>query len=325
MISALITDYFKNNINKDTINWHNFSNNPNLTWDIIKIHSDKKWNWSHLSRINIITFDIIKLNINLPWDYESLSRRKNIDFNFVSEFIDKPWNWCEISYRNKIPIGMLIYISTLHRLDWYKLSQTYSDIEIAENIQLDWYWYNIFSLRDKESIHLIFRNIDHLENAILDKIVKSICYDTKNINKIPWHIIMKCEHIRWNWDLLSSRQDLSLECLLKYHKKDWHWKVISKNKAITWDFVSKNKHLPWDYEFLSNNPNITLENINQTPFNNWNYDVFQVNPNFLLSNEDLIKKNHAICIIQRAYKKCYYNPDYLVCRKRLIKEYNNLI
>ena len=326
MISTLVTDYFKNNINEDTINWHNFSNNPKLTWGIIKLHLDKKWNWSHLSSLDIITFDIIKLNINLPWDYDNLSKRKNIDFNFVREFIDKPWIWYEISNCNKIPMDMVINISSAHiRLNWYNISQIYSDIEIAENIQLEWYWYKIFSSRNRESINFIFKNIDHLEDTTINKIARDICYDYEIINKIPWNIIMKCENFHWNWGLLSARLDLSLECLLKYHKKDWNWKVISKNKVITWDFICKNAHLPWDYDFLSNNKNITIEQIKQTPFNNWNFSVFQANPNFLSSNEDLIKKNHAICIIQRAYKQCYYNPDYLICRNRLIREYKILI
>ena len=327
MISILITEHFNDIIRNENINWLNLSQNPQLTWDFIKQYLDRKWDWSYLSSLDKITFDIIDSNINLPWDYIVLSKRIS-EFDFVHKYIDKPWDWNYISFKYKIPIDILTLVNSSYelgsyKLNWYTLSKKYSDIEISENIQLNWYWNIIFTDRTIESLNVILQNIDILTDDILIKIANCICYDDKIVHKIPWKLIIKLDHSRWDWSRLSSRLDLSLECILKYPNKYWNWKIISKNKVITWDFVYKNKQLPWDYDFLSNNPNITLDNIKQTPFNKWNYDVFQANPNFLLSNTDLIqiiKKHHAICVIQRAYKKCYYNSDYLICRKRLLRE-----
>jgi hypothetical protein len=139
---------------------------------------------------------------------------------------------------------------------------------------------------------------------------------------------MKCHNHYWNWDLFSCRDDLSLDCLIKYPQKSWNWKRLSKNPIITWEFVSNHKNYPWDYEFLSNNLNITFDIINKNPFNNWKLDVFQCNPNFLLSEKDLIeivKKNHNICIIQRAWRKCNTDPEYKVCQRRLFREHSMLL
>ena len=36
---------------------------------------------------------------------------------------------------------------------------------------------------------------------------------------------------------------------------------------------------------------------------------------------DSTLKNEACKIIQKAWMKCYYNPEYLVCKNRLMREY----
>jgi hypothetical protein len=42
--------------------WCSLSNNPKITWDIIKENLDKRWDWYNLSIHKNITWDIIEEN-----------------------------------------------------------------------------------------------------------------------------------------------------------------------------------------------------------------------------------------------------------------------
>ena len=55
------------------ISWDSISENPNITWEIIKNNPDKPWVWDCLSRNPNITWEIIKNNLDKPWDWKVLS------------------------------------------------------------------------------------------------------------------------------------------------------------------------------------------------------------------------------------------------------------
>ena len=54
-------------------NWNFLSQNPNITWDIVKANQDKPWNWNVLSWNPNITWDIVKANPDKPWNWYGLS------------------------------------------------------------------------------------------------------------------------------------------------------------------------------------------------------------------------------------------------------------
>lgn len=345
MIDKLIISHFEDKIAKFPINWNNLSRNPKLRWEFIKNHLDKPWDWKVLTHHPAITLDIIKNNKNLPWDYSELfvnnksiinskeienevSSTSGVDWNFIIENINKNWDWGRLS-NHKIPINILkILINKNIGLYWHNLTNKYSDDEISSNISMNWIWNNIFEERSKERLEIFFQDINNIPEEILEKIVNDIHYNQKIWNKIPWKLIIKYHDIYWNWEYFSNRNDLSLEYLIMFPKKEWNWKTLSKNPIITWDFVSSHTNYSWDYTYLSINENITFDIINKNPFNDWKLEVFQYNPNFLLSDEDLIniiKKNHAICIIQRQWKICNANPNFKICKERLKSEFNNIL
>jgi hypothetical protein len=333
MIESLIILHLESKVNEfsSSINWRYLSHNPKLKWDFIKSHVNEPWDWNALTSNPVITLDIIKNNKNLQWNYSVISTKNinNLGWDFLIDNIDKNWVWSDVC-NNKIPLYILQILDNKNKpLDWYRLTDLYSDDEIRSNIYLKWEWYKIFRKRNKESLETIFKDIENIPEELLNEILHKSRCNYQTYYKIPWNLIIKCHnHNHWNWVFLSSRNDLSLDCLMKYPQKKWNWKIISENPIITWEFVSAHKNLPWDYGYLSKNLYITFDIINKNPINNWRLDVFQCNPNFLLSEKDLIeivKKNHNICIIQRAWRKCNTDPEYKVCKNRLIREHSNLI
>ena len=90
-------------------NWNYdwLSQNPNITWEIIKENSKKPWNFNLLSLNSNITWKIIKDNPyalqsechnfwNI-WNYWSLSKNSNITFQIVKDNPDISWNYNYLS------------------------------------------------------------------------------------------------------------------------------------------------------------------------------------------------------------------------------------
>jgi hypothetical protein len=53
------------------------TNNPNLSFEIIKNNLDIEWDWREISESNIITLEIINENPDLPWEWSSITVNPN--------------------------------------------------------------------------------------------------------------------------------------------------------------------------------------------------------------------------------------------------------
>ena len=82
--------------------------------------------------------------------------------------------------------------------------------------------------------------------------------------------------------------------------KPWRWSEISRHKNLTWDIVLNNLDKPWDWSMLSTNPYI-----------------FKLTP-------QKIKEYFAAKKIYQYWFTCNTNPEYVICRKRLLKEFTIL-
>jgi hypothetical protein len=78
----------------------------------------------------------------------------------------------------------------------------------------------------------------------------------------------------------------------------WDWNKISINRNITYDIVKNNLDKPWDWSCLSLHPNI-----------------------FKFSEENIIREYIAARKIVRAFKEANSNPEYKLCRDRLLREF----
>jgi len=72
--------------------YNELSQNPNITFEIIKNNQDKPWEYKLLSCNPNITWDIIKENPNIPWDYFNLifnpmTKAKNDFINNKSKYL----------------------------------------------------------------------------------------------------------------------------------------------------------------------------------------------------------------------------------------------
>jgi type IV secretory pathway VirB6-like protein len=101
---------------------------------------------------------------------------------------------------------------------------------------------------------------------------------------------------------------------------------LSENSNITWDVISNNLERPWKWNAVSKNPNITLKIIEDNPDKPWDWFYISKNQNiFKCSPTNKVIKSitkwHAANVIKRRWFKCITDPAYVICRKRLVREF----
>jgi len=108
-------------------------------------------------------------------------------------------------------------------------------------------------------------------------------------------------------------------------ERHWNWYSLSKNPQVTWDIVQANPDKQWDWGCLSRNPNITWDIVQANPDKPWDWRWLSRNPNVLRYPLAEMERTawHFIAAwrIQRAFKKAYSNPEYKMCRDRLMCEF----
>ena len=81
--------------------------------------------------------------------------------------------------------------------------------------------------------------------------------------------------------------------------KPWRWYGLSSNPNITMEMVNANHDKPWDWYRLSSNP-FTKER-----------KIFM---------ERKMKEHLTAFKIQTYWRRANYNPQYELCKRRLMKE-----
>ena len=92
--------------------WARLSENPNVTWEIVKDNLDKPWNWDYLSMNPNITWDVVQANPDKPWSWCCLSANPNISWDIVESNPDKPWNRWNLHAN---PMDSPYYSSSFHK------------------------------------------------------------------------------------------------------------------------------------------------------------------------------------------------------------------
>jgi hypothetical protein len=78
--------------------WNALSQNPNITWQIIKRNLRKPWNWENVSRNPSVNIEIIEdTRYEYPWSYYHVSANPTLTWQFVSENLDKKMSFVQIS------------------------------------------------------------------------------------------------------------------------------------------------------------------------------------------------------------------------------------
>jgi len=141
----------------------------------------------------------------------------------------------------------------------------------------------------------------------------------------------------WDWLHVSRNPNISWDIIKNNPTKRWFWSNISKNPSITLDIIQSNLVGPsethmlwlWNWYEISMNPNITWDIIKENPSMPWKLKLISKNPMiYELSTKkkiEIAREYFAQKRITRYWRECISNPAYLVCKRRLIREFAQLI
>ena len=124
---SLTTKYIEKNINKSYWDFNRLSNNPKLTFNIVKNNLDKEWNWNKLSKYLKINIEDVVNNITFPWNWTKLSKNTYLTIGMIciDKYPNLPWNWSDLSENPNITVEFVKKYSNYNNIDyidWNKLS-----------------------------------------------------------------------------------------------------------------------------------------------------------------------------------------------------------
>ena len=116
--------------------------------------------------------------------------------------------------------------------------------------------------------------------------------------------------------------------MLKFPEKPWNWNNLSRNKSITFQDVLEHPEKPWDWSTLCGNKSIDFQDVLKHLDKPWNWDllgntIFKVttfDPDYI----QLARRYIAVNKIKKMWFRCITDPEYIMCKKRLMKEFNEI-
>ena len=275
----------------DNQDWATLSSHSDLHVSFIFNFPDKAWDWMKLSR-QVFKSQSVKMTKlvekfhDKPWDWEYLSSRSDIDLSLLYKFPNKSWDWKGMMiYR---PLVVMQLIKDFPDKPWYYES-------IAKNKSIKMNWDIVYNTIEKWDIQTLFYNHGH-----------------------NWDLVIKFPD-KWSKSWKSLSKIVDWDTLQKYPDLPWDFKIICKKSDIPWNMVIKTASiLNWNWGILSNHYSLKLELVKRHAKYPWNRFVIKKRFDFL------IDEYMAIIKIKRAWLRAYYDPQYVICRNRLKREFAEL-
>jgi hypothetical protein len=165
--------------------------------------------------------------------------------------------------------------------------------------------------------------------------------------------VLNNPHKLWNWEEICWNPNLTWNDVKNNPNKPWNWDTLSYHPDITWDIIQENPKYPWNFVYICRNPNISLEIIqaNSDKLNdyymiscnpsvswemlkvlvikskdkNLNFDYLSLNFDLYKIAPHVIRRYFAAKSILRYWKNAICNPEYAICKKRLLREFSELL
>ena len=317
--------------------WRSLSKNDNITQYFLT-YSNLSWNFDDLTYNGDLTdIDIIleKNNLLDQLKFIKLDENPNITINYIKECINNNNKsvdyWC-----------------------WEQLSCNMSIKDIIDNPDLPWDMSIVCEFNKYLTINDIIKYPNYLNCWSSLSCHANITFnDILPYQNLPWQYDYFSDRVDyktaiehddkpWRWEVIIKNNELEELSIMKdkllilfnsnYNRKSCTF--ISCNKTIKLDDI-KNYKLDWDYDDLATYiKNISFNDINDNIIKNnlknkdyWKYisknqNIFKINS----TDYDYIEYVNKYLAGKRIWWywfRCITNPDYLICRNRLIKEFNS--
>jgi hypothetical protein len=325
--------------------------NPNMTWQFIRkwfipqneeenknkkyeIISFWKWECVHLN-YDLVTWEDVKADPELPWCWSSLS--SNITWDIVKAHPDKPWNYSAISKNKTITIENVLE-SIDRQWDWSALSSHTTWDVVQANPELPWCWSSLSSNPnitwdivkahpDKPWDYRHYSCNINLTNDIVENNpgIQFDMFEYKFMRNYRNYKLKNKAHILSTLEIIEKiKRDRTLLSFTRDVQMEYEYSSLSFNGNLTWDIVKENPDMPWDYTLISASEIITWQIVEDNQHINWDWEMLSDNPSILELSENDVEFLSCVHYIQTRWRDALYNPKYAICRKRILREFNEL-
>lgn len=342
---------------ENRISWRELSENSNINIDIVKYFIGKPWNFKQLSMNDGIKIEDILSNLhlpwcfmyvgyntnlrmkhiienpNLPWLFFSISENSSITERDVIQHPEYPWDIIGLCYNPSISIQFKIsnygynYINDVfqtnciitiddiislqnspysHLINWYEVSKNkyITMTDVLNHSQLNWSKIGL-----GENPNVCFDDVQKYKNLNID-INDAVIH--LNLNDIENNI-----HLFYDDDkMFNEKASLNLSLNVNITSA-FLIKNIDKYKNI-YDIINTLEIMKFHEKDIENIENtVNTKGIKIWQYISRNRCLLDINNNDII---EYIKPLWMINRIKNMWLKCYYNPEYQMCRKRLKRE-----
>ena len=258
--------------------------NPNLTLEIF----DK--------------YIISNPNFNDFHHWRDMSSNTNLTSEILTKYINANWDWKKLSKHPCLTFE-IVYKNPEKPWDWYQLSKhpNISWICIKNTLHKDW--------------------IFHWD----------WCGISDNPN-ITWNIVKNNLDLDWQWHYLIQHPNITWDIIKNNPNYDWPYNNIINNPNCNCDVIKENIDDILEYYdgiYEDENPNMTIEMFElllNSEKNNCDIEggimSYKFNDELLI--EQILRQHFAAFKIQTYWRRANYNPEYELCKRRLMMECEEL-
>ena len=290
---------------KETWDWDSILAHDNMCLDWLKQMPNAPWSWDDVPDCDRFNFSWIQALPDLPWPWDDLHEHEDFTLEWVAQFPDKPWDMFRVS-----ALPTLDDLRRFPQINWDWAVVTHSSpippIDMmGTNFPWDFSELSFEEVSDDDVVFLRFYMDKFDDSAWTDFTIHT-----------TWRVIRANSDLPWNWYYIDPDdfQQSDLE-LLRAHIDVINWNKMSI--MLPYTLIKNNPDLPWNVVWVSMNDTLTWEDISFR--SDWDYSFTPCEP-----LESIVRKWTAANTIKRAFKMAISNPEYTLCRNRLLREGHEL-
>lgn len=246
-----------------------------------------------LSKHPDLTLEVLEAYPNIGWAFHTLATHPNFTFEWVLRFPTRYWDWNQLS--EQIDIDIIARHPSMF-WNWRLVTDRTHFRDMMRHPDLPWD-FNMLLLMDVTEEHIPFLEmfIDRIPDWKWIRIAKCT----------RWSVFKRAMHLPWLWYVgdmaIDEFMDEDIE-IVKYLAILCNWIKLTIHVPV--HIINANPELPWNYEFLPWNKST------------WNTTVEPV--------EVAIRRWTAANTIKRHWRRSISDPSFLMCRRRLLREFKDL-
>lgn len=301
---------------KDTHwNWGALTRNPGILYEEKLLHADLPWDWKFLSAHIRLTLEITKVfkkgkydwkyitkhpkislsdiieNPQYKWDYSCLSLHPELTNSILRNILNLPLSITDLSYRFDILSWDIVKENLNKEWNWLALSHIAPYNFIEENINLTWDIYSILKRKDfteeqKKFLYEVWK--PNIEKNVSNEYQKMLIEDEDPKNKKPDYATI-------------------LHLNGQYYR-DGRTKLFYEGESPKRIEYQVREHLLKTFYIKTTEEKRKSKERTRDSY-------YEKNFNKLIINQ-------CATLIQNQWRISIANPNYVLCRKRLLKEFN---